>query len=188
MDYLFRTDDFRKFKKHDFEVLFEAINEKLNGTLQLSNLPKIAGHNQDKQTLTDYLNQRNAYSLIYGETNIDEAKPEDIQKYIDDEHARLEDEERARLEAARLDDDQFFKNFDKDRYKSTEPIDVIEKMKTQEKFDKFIAVERQIAVARKALTKACDLINKNLHPILQNEDILIIPDAPLNKKAHHSYN
>ena len=179
----FKNRDFRKFKNQDFEALFEAINEKLNGTLHLSNTPGAGGTNRNRQTLADYLNQRNAYSLIYGETNIDAANLEDIQNYIEAEHARLEDEERARLEAEHLEDQQFFKNFDKDRYKSTEPIDVIEKMKTQDKFDKFIAVERQIAAAKEALKKACDLINKNLHPILQNEDRLIIPDAPLNKKA-----
>ena len=104
MDYLFNTNDFKGFSRHDFEVLFGAINEKLNGTLQLSNSRGAAGTNQNSRILAEYLNQRNAYCQIYGRRNVDEVKLEDIQKYIDDEHARLEferleDEEYVRLEA-----------------------------------------------------------------------------------------
>ena len=67
-------------------------------------------------------------------------------------------------------DNDFFNNFNRDDYKNSEPYDELTRMNVQTKFDKALAIERSINIAKQALTNALQLIQDNQHEILRKQN------------------
>ena len=84
-------------------------------------------------------------------------------------------------------DDEYFNSFNRDNYKKEEPIDIYTRIISQDKFNKQREIEARIRTAREALDDAINMIRQQQHTILQNNDRLIIPDAPLIKNKQNYY-
>lgn len=71
--------------------------------------------------------------------------------------------------AQQLEDNEYFKQFDRDEYKLTEPIDELLRITTHNNLDKQRKIQNNIRIAREALDHSINLIKQNQHSILEKQ-------------------
>ena len=153
--------------------IINDINNKLGENLKIStNSSKSWNKRRNIDTLAEWFdNQRAGYVLPLNFTL------DDINNYINNLYKRR----------IKHEDDEYFNSFNRDDYKKEDPIDVYTRIISQDRFNKQRVIEDRIRTAREALDDAINLIRQQQHTILQNNDRLIIPDAPLIKNKQNYY-
>ena len=167
-EFNFNFNHFKPFTKSVIKNWINTLNTEFNWNIQYQqDATAIIQHNNMKYSLVQALNEHRVYDIVYGykNQNIINRNKQVEYNLIDDIVKSIKLFNRYQQK----EDDEYFKQFDKDKYKHIEPIDEIQRMITHDRLDKQRQIQHNIRIAREALDNAINLIKNNQHAIFEKQ-------------------